>query len=500
MTGRSRISTVPRMSSAPAPEHDLVYGIDDVPPPIETAFLGFQHYLTMFGSTVAVPLLLAPALGIDDDPKQLAMLIGTMFFVSGIATMLQTTIGNRLPIVQGGTFSFLSATFAICAMAGLRNEGFEVRMQHIQGAIIAGSIVEMILGFTGLVGKMVRFVSPVAIAPTIALIGLALFKFGAPIAGKHWGLGALTIGLIILFSQYLRNKAKVFRLFPILMAIIGAWGFAAVLTWTGVFGEGHPGHVSTTILAETPWVRVPMPFQWGMPIFATSAIVGMLAGYLASMVESIGDYYACARLSGAPPPDAKTISRGIGIEGLGCAIAGVFGTGNGTTSYSENIGAIALTRVGSRRVVQAGAILMIFFGSITKFGALFTTIPQPIVGGMYCAMFGMIAAVGLSNLQLVDLNSPRNLFIVGFSLFMGLSLPEYFAAVPFDYGPGWLKDLVNTLGSTGMAVGAFTALFLDNTIPGSRWERGFREEGDADPKAKAPKEDDPKKKASSEEE
>ncbi|NNF05298.1 MAG: xanthine permease, partial [Candidatus Eisenbacteria bacterium] len=82
------------------------------------------------------------------------------------------------------------------------------------------------------------------------------------------------------------------------------------------------------------------------------------------------------------------------MEGIGCLIAGVFGTGNGTTSYSENIGAIGLTRVGSRKVVQVGAILMMVLAVFGKFGALFTTIPQPIVGGMYCAMFGMIAAVG----------------------------------------------------------------------------------------------------------
>ena len=204
----------------------------------------------------------------------------------------------------------------------------------------------------------------------------------------------------------------------------------------------------------------------------------MLAGYLASIVESIGDYYACARLSGAPPPDHKTINKGIGMEGVGCLVAGIFGTGNGTTSYSENIGAIALTRVGSRRVVQAGATLMLVFGAVTKFGALFTTIPQPIVGGMYCAMFGMIASVGLSNLQLVNLNSPRNLFILGFALFMGLSVPEYFAAQPVDLGAdlSWLADLINTLGKTGMAVGAFAALLLDNTIPGTPEERGIQKQ------------------------
>ncbi len=226
-------------------------------------------------------------------------------------------------------------------------------------------------------------------------------------------------------------------------------------------------------LKNAPWFRIPYPFQWGIPKFSLPAIIGMFAGYIASMVESVGDYYACARLSGAPIPDKQTVNRGITFEGIGCLIAGIFGTGNGTTSYSENIGAIGLTRVGSRRVVQAGAILMILLGMVSKFGALFTTIPQPIVGGMYCAMFGMIAAVGLSNLQFIDLNSMRNLFILGFTFFMGLSVPEYFANNPLSFEPEWFANILNTLGSTGMAVGAFIALVLDNTIPGSDEERGL---------------------------
>lgn len=463
----------------------LIYGIDDKPPLLECLGLGFQHYLTMFGSTVAIPLLLAPALGMEDDPAAIGWLISTMFFVSGITTLMQTTLGNRLPLVQGGTFSFLAPTFAICGMAALANEGWQVRLQHVQGAVIAGAVAEILVGYSGLVGKLLRFVGPITIAPTIALIGLALFKFGAPVAGTHWGIGGLTIVLIILFSQYLRTRHRVFELFPILLGIVGAWSVAWICTLAGFFEAGHPGYVSTTNLEAAPWFRVPYPFQWGMPIFGAGAIVGMLAGYLASMVESVGDYYACSRLSGARVPNATTINRGIGMEGIGCLVAGIFGTGNGTTSYSENIGAIGLTRVGSRRVVQVGAVIMLILAMVGKFGAIFTTIPQPIVGGMYCVMFGMIAAVGLSNLQFIDLNSARNLFILGFAIFMGLSLPEYFAANPLQWGSqqpdattlqatlAMLANVIQTIGQTGMATGALAALLLDNTIPGTPEERGL---------------------------
>ena len=467
------------MADGKVKNHNLLYGINDKPPLVETGVLGLQHYLTMFGSTLAIPLILSEPLGLKDKPVELGWLIATMFFVSGITTLLQTTWGNRLPIVQGGTFSFLAPTIAICGMAALNNAGWEVRMQHVQGAIIAGSIVEMGVGATGLVGRLLRFVGPITIAPTIALIGLALFKFGAPRAGTHWPIGGLTIILIILFSQYLKSKRRSFELYPILLAILTAWATAAILTVTGVFSAGHPSFTSMENLRNAPWFRVPYPFQWGIPQFGIAAFVGMLAGYIASMVESIGDYYACARLSGAPIPDKRIINRGITFEGIGCFVAGIFGTGNGTTSYSENIGAIGLTRVGSRRVVQAGAIIMILLGTVSKFGALFTTIPGPIVGGMYCAMFGMIAAVGLSNLQFVNLNSARNLFILGFAFFMGLSVPEYFDANPVAFEPDWLANIINTLGNTGMAVGAFIALLLDNTVPGTDEERGLTAWGDS---------------------
>jgi solute carrier family 23 (nucleobase transporter), member 1 len=440
----------------------LLYGIDDIPPPLETVALGFQHYLTMFGSTVAIPLILAPAFGIDPSTEQggidLAKLMATMFFVSGITTLLQTTWGNKLPIVQGGTFSFLGPTFAICGMAALTGETWQVKMQHVQGAVILGSIVEIIMGLTGLAGFVLRFVGPITIAPTIALIGLALFKFGAPIAGLDWWMGGLTIFLIILFSQILRQKHRAFELYPILLALLLSWGVAGILTAAGVFGVDHPSHVSLTNVKNAPWLNLSYPFQWGMPQFGMAAFVGMLAGFMASVIESIGDYFACARLAGAPPPDAKLVNRGITFEGIGCLIAGIIGTGNGTTSYSENIGAIGLTRVGSRRVVQAGALIMLVLGFVGKFGALFTTIPQPIVGGMYCALFGMIAAVGLSNLQLVNLNSSRNLFILGFAFFMGLSLPVYFEAHPIAFEAPAQTASATPLGDTDTVLADSAAL------------------------------------------
>lgn len=517
----------------------LTYSIDDTPPWYLSIVLGFQHYLTMFGSTLAIPLVLAKPMCYDQNPLATSEIIGTIFFISGICTLLQTTFGNRLPIVQGGTFSFLTPTFAILSLpqwkcpsppstaipptgavnlsttASLLNvtttppspsvldytDIWKPRMREIQGAILVASLFQIFIGFTGLVGFLLRFIGPLTIAPTITLVGLALFQAAADFSGIHWGISITTIALITVFSQYLKNvkipfpgysrdkgmymaRLALFRMFPILLGIILSWIICAIVTAAGGFtdDQNNPQYQARTdarifVLKEAEWFRFPYPGQWGTPTLSAAGVFGMLAGVLASMIESIGDYYACARLAGAPPPPKHAINRGIGMEGIGCLLAGAWGSGNGTTSYSENIGAIGITKVGSRRVVQYGALIMILLGILGKFGALFTTIPNPIVGGVFMVMFGMITAVGISNLQFVDLNSSRNLFILGFSLVFGMALPYWLSREEnkdvIQTGEPELDQIITVLLRTNMLVGGITGLLLDNTIPGSREERGM---------------------------
>ncbi|KAK3789932.1 hypothetical protein RRG08_004044 [Elysia crispata] len=229
------------------------------------------------------------------------------------------------------------------------------------------------------------------------------------------------------------------------------------------------------VLQESKWFRLPYPGQWGMPKVNLAGVLGMMAGMLASVIESLGDYYACARLSGAPSPPGYAINRGIGVEGITCILAGVWGTGGGNTSYSENVGAIGITKVGSRLVVQTAGILMILLGCLGKFGALFVTIPEPVVGGLFYILFGMVGAVGISNLQFVPLNSPRNLFVFGVPLFFGLSVPGWLNKNPgaIVTGNENLDQVLRVLCGTNMLVGGALAFLLDNTIPGTPKERGL---------------------------
>ncbi|KAI3370991.1 hypothetical protein L3Q82_023644, partial [Scortum barcoo] len=437
-----------------------------------------MHYILAFGGIIAVPLILAEPLCIKDNNVAKSQLISTMFFVSGLCTLLQTVFGIRLPILQGGTFSFITPTLAILALPKwqcpvsnpvmmsmqLQNgtsplqmensdEVWMSRMREIQGAILVASLLQIFLGFSGLVGLVLKYIGPLAIAPTINLIGLSLFIEAGKKSGGHWGIAALTVCLILLFSQYLSKvdvpmitykdkKWKVFqyplfKLFSALFGMCGAWLVCFLLTIFDVlptksneYGFSARTDISLDAVTNSPWFHVPYPGQWGVPTVSVSSVLGMMAGILASTMESIGDYYACARLSGAPPPPTHAINRGIAMEGIGCMLAAVWGTGNGTTSYSQNIAALGITKVGSRLVLQTTGILMIVLGIFGKFGAVFITIPDPVIGGMFLVMFGMIAAVGISNLQYVDLNSSRNLLILGFSTFSGLVLPTWFHSNP----------------------------------------------------------------------
>ncbi|XP_077680201.1 solute carrier family 23 member 1 [Eretmochelys imbricata] len=497
-------------------EFDMIYKIEDVPPWYLCILLGFQHYLTCFSGTIAVPFLLAESLCVGKDQYTVSQLIGTIFTCVGITTLIQTTLGIRLPLFQASALAFLVPAKSILALEKWKcppeeeiygnwtlplntSHVWHPRMREIQGAIIVSSLVEVVIGLVGLPGALLSYIGPLTVTPTVSLIGLSVFQAAGDRAGSHWGIAALSIFLIVLFAQYLRNatfrlpgykwgkgcivfRLQIFKMFPIILAIMVVWLLCYILTLTDVFprdAEAY-GYKARTdargkIMSTAPWFRLPYPCQWGLPTVTAAAVLGMFSATLAGIIESIGDYYACARLAGAPAPPIHAINRGIFTEGISCIIAGLLGTGNGSTSSSPNIGVLGITKVGSRRVVQYGAGIMLVLGTIGKFTALFASLPDPILGGMFCTLFGMITAVGLSNLQFVDMNSSRNLFILGFAMFFGLTLPNYLDSRPnaINTGVPEVDQILTVLLTTEMFVGGGIAFILDNTIPGTQEERGL---------------------------
>lgn len=456
----------------------LVYGVDDNPPALITLLSGAQHVLTLFGATSLVPLIFAPAMGMD--AMQTASLISCVYFGMGLATLMQThpRIGSGLPIVQGSSFSFIPSVMTV--IAAYSAMGPAVVMQHIAGGLIVGGIILAAIGRARIAGAVRRVITPVVIGPVIMAIGFSLADTAVSgNAAKFWPASLMTVALIMLFSLVL--KGRYVRIFAILLAVVTTYLTCLACSMGGVFESGHPAYIDLSRVADAPWLRgissVVMP--WGAPKFSLMAAASMLAGFFAVMIESIGDYHSVSFAAGLKDPDADTINRGIFAEGLGCALSGLVGS-VGTTSYTENIGLISLTGVASRRVVRTGAVLLIIMSFIGKLGALIATMPSPIIGGAYIALFGTIGAMGIQVLMRADMSSQRNILIVGFAFLMALGLPGWVEQNREIFMSAEYSQLVQTIGGmvwgilkTPMAVAGICAAVCDSLVPGTDAERGL---------------------------
>ncbi|RWR83285.1 nucleobase-ascorbate transporter 6 [Cinnamomum micranthum f. kanehirae] len=495
---------------APAPKPDelqphpvkdqlpnISFCITSPPPWPEAILLGFQHYLVMLGTTVLIPTALVPQMGGGNEEK--ARVIQTLLFVAGLNTLFQTFFGTRLPAVIGGSYTFVVPTISIILAGRYSNivdphEKFKRIMRGIQGALIVASTLQIIIGFSGLWRNVTRFLSPLSSVPLVALAGFGLYEFGFPGVAKCIEIGLPELIILIVLSQYIphaiRSKAGIFDRFAVILSIAIVWIYAHVLTVGGAY-NGRPPKTQQScrtdkagLVGAAPWIRVPYPFQWGAPTFDAGEAFAMMAASFVALVESTGTFIAVARYASATPLPPSILSRGVGWQGIGILLDGLFGTVNGSTVSVENAGLLALTRVGSRRVVQISAGFMLFFSVLGKFGAIFASIPAPIVAALYCLFFAYVGAVGLSFLQFCNLNSFRTKFILGFSVFMGLSVPQYFNeyTVVTGFGPvhtssRWFNDIINVPFSSEAFVAGLVAFFLDNTLhrghTATRKDRGY---------------------------
>ncbi|XP_048744998.2 solute carrier family 23 member 2-like isoform X1 [Ostrea edulis] len=504
-------------------ENQIIYSVEEAPPPHLTLVFALQQAILAIGSTLSIPFILTNLLCSSTNADARAQLLSISMFMCGIATVLQTTLGVRLGIIQGGSHNFLAPIIAMMTLEkwkcteeelnvnGIRNnstiinedEIWQKRMREIQGNLMLASIVQLVLGCTGLMGFFLRFIGPLTIAPTISLIGLSLTAVAADINQYHWGIAILTLLLIGIFSLYMgrlkvpvpsfskANKCHItrfpiFQLMPVILSVVICWLISYILTVTDVIpqtiiisNKTMPNLARTdarlNVLNSMPWFYFPYPFQFGMPTVSAAGFAGMLAATISSVIESVGDYFAAARLSNAEAPPPHAVNRGIAIEGFSSIISGMVGAGHPTTSYSGNIGAIGITKVASRRVFQVAGVILLLSGIIGKFGAVLTLIPDPIIGGTLTVVFGMVGAVGISVLQFMDMSSTRNLTILALSMILGLMVPQWLLNNPNSINTGSedLDQVLEVLLTTAMFVGGLIGFILDNTVPGSKEERGL---------------------------
>ncbi|KAK2968606.1 hypothetical protein RJ640_005273, partial [Escallonia rubra] len=490
----------PKASGDPPPHPpkdqlpNVSYCITSPPPWPEAILLGFQHYIVMLGTTVLIPTALVPQMGGGNEEK--AKVIQTLLFVAGINTLQQTLFGTRLPAVIGGSYTFVAPTIsiilsgrwsdpdpvAVCEPTLISSARFKKIMRAIQGALIVASTLQIVLGFSGLWRNVTRFLSPLSAVPLVSLVGFGLYEFGFPGVAKCVEIGLPQLIILVLLSQYLvhliHSGKNIFDRFAVLISVVIVWIYAHLLTVGGAY-NGKPPKTQIScrtdragLIDAAPWIRVPYPFQWGAPSFdAGEAFAMMMAAFVALVEQSTGGFIAVSRYASATPMPPSVLSRGVGWQGIGILLSGLFGTVNGSSVSIENAGLLALTRVGSRRVVQISAGFMIFFSILGKFGAVFASIPAPIIAALYCLFFAYVGAGGLSFLQFCHLNSFRTKFILGFSIFMGLSVAQYFNEYTAinGYGPvhtsgRWFNDIINVPFSSEAFVAGLLAYFLDNTM------------------------------------
>ncbi len=468
-----------------------VHPVDEHLPSGKLAALGLQHVLVMYAGAVAVPLIIGRALKLS--PEDVAFLISADLFCCGLVTLIQSLgatqwFGIRLPVMMGVTFA---AVAPMVAMANANPGG--AGAQLIFGSIIGAGVISILIA--PLVSRMLRFFPPVVTGTIIAVIGISLMRiginwiFGNPFGPtapsivspehKQWldaaaaaaaapgsvvppvpqglallpkmanpkyadltgvGIAALVLVSILLISRY--AKGFVANISVLLGIVIGG----VVATAMGLMTFDKVG--------KAAWFDVVTPFHFGMPVFEPVLILTMTLVMIVVMIESTGMFLALGEMTDKKV-DQAALTRGLRTDGLGTLIGGIFNTFP-YTSFSQNVGLVAVTGVKSRFVCVAGGLILIALGLLPKMAALVESLPTVVLGGAGLVMFGMVAATGIRILGGVDFKNNRfNSLIVAISIGIGM-IP--LIAPNFKQ---WMPHGLHPLIESGLLLASLSAVLLN---------------------------------------
>jgi len=429
-------------------------------PPLGKAVpLGIQHVLAMFVSNVTPAIIVAGAAGIGFGSDQGALgfpdmtyLIQMSMLFAGVATLFQTIglgpVGARLPIVQGTSFAFIPVM--IPAVAGLGTAG----LAGLMTGVVLGGIFHFMLGL--FVGRIRYALPPLVTGLIVLMIGLALVKVGIQYAAGGVPLmGKPAFGSMAMWAPAL---VVVFVTLAIKFFTRGFMSTAAVLIGiiAGYLVAMAMGQVNFGNVGRAAMFNVPMPFKYGFEL-NWAIVIGMCFMAVISAIETVGDVSGITKGGAGREATDKEVSGATFADGLGTAIGGLFG-GLPNTSFSQNVGLVAMTGVMSRHVVTIGALFLIICGFIPKVGAIINTVPINVLGGGVIVMFGMVCASGVNMLS--DVNwTRRNMVIFAISLSIGLGLQLEPSAL--QHLPGTAKILM----TSGLLPAAALAIILNLILP-----------------------------------
>jgi len=428
----------------------------DWTPPLPQAIpLGIQHVLAMFVSNVTPAIIVAGAAGFGFGTPgvgDLIYMIQMSMLFAGVATLIQTIgigpAGARLPIVQGTSFAFIPIMIPLVAGKGVD------AMAAITGGVLVGGLFHAALGTV--IGRIRFALPPLVTGLVVLMIGLALVRVGIQYAaGGVPRIGTPDYGNLQSWSVAL---VVVFVTLGVKFFLRGMWSVAAVLIGllVGYAVAFALGMVSLAGVGRAQWVAMPVPFRFGVE-FTAAAVIGFCLMAVISAIETVGDVSGITKGGAGREATDREITGATYADGLGTAAAGMFGA-LPNTSFSQNVGLIAMTGVMSRHVVTIGALFLIACGFVPKIGAVISSVPIEVLGGGVIVMFGMVCAAGISMLSDVHWNR-RNMVIFAVALSVGLGL---------QLEPGALQHLPDTLRvllTSGLLPAAGIAIGLNLALP-----------------------------------
>ncbi len=414
--------------------------------------LGLQHVFAMFGATVLVPALT----GLSVSATLLFAGLGTLIF--------HLFAKGKVPAFLGSSFAFLAGYWAIAP-----NGEPELLPYACLGVAMTGFLYAILAGLFKAFGpkKVMRYFPPIVTGPIIICIGLTLSKTAVDSCASNWWIALVAIATIIVCNIWGKGMVKII---PILLGVIASYA-AAALT----------GNVDFSAVKAAAWIGLPV--QWNNTVFSLigkadgglviTSIVTIMPIALATMVEHIGDICAISSTCERNYLKEPGLHRTLLGDGIATSVASLFGAPANTT-YGENTGVLALSRVYDPRVIRIAAYFAILLAFCPKFSALISAMPGATMGGVSLVLYGMISAVGVRNVveNKVDFTNSRNVIIAAIIMVLSIGI-AFSAAGNISFSVGSL-----TIGLSGLAVGAIVGILLNAILPGKDYEFGVDDQGD----------------------
>ena len=421
--------------------------------------LGFQHMFAMFGATVLVPILT----GLD---------VSTTLLFAGLGTLLFHLItGGKVPAFLGSSFAFLGGYAAIAPMLEDGSPNLEMLPYACFGVLCAGLIYVILAALFKAFGasKVMRFFPPIVTGPIIIAIGLNLSSSAINNCTGNWWVAIVAIAIIVACNIWGKGMVKII---PILLGVIGSYIFAVIIdpsVRANVAQNVHDAEwLALPIHMERTVIGLFMRDNLDGHLLLTS-VVTIVPLSLATMVEHIGDMSAISSTCNRNYIENPGLHRTLMGDGLATSLAALFGAPANTT-YGENTGVLALSKIYDPRVIRIAAVLAMLFSFSPKFAAIISSIPSGTIGGVSLVLYGMISAVGVRNVveNKVDFTKSRNVLVAALILVLSIGI-SYSSAGALRLGP---------ISLSGLAVGSIVGIALNAIMPGKDYVFGQDKQGD----------------------